>query len=80
MNTINCCRCSQPFPELRLLKFGYNYCLKCSTTERVGGVAIANHKTGNEIQILPLEVANMLYRASQRQGYGVSKGIKGIRK
>ena len=48
--------------------------------QKVGGVAIANHKTGNEIQIMPKEDADRLYTLSQRQGYGVSKGIKGVRK
>jgi hypothetical protein len=43
----------------------------------VGGVAIANHKTGNEIQIMPAEDAARLYRLSQRSGYGVCKGMKG---
>ena len=47
-----------------------------STTQKVGGVAIANHKTGNEIQIMPMEDANRLYKLSQRQGYGVCKGMK----
>jgi hypothetical protein len=42
----------------------------------VGGVAIANHKTGNEIQIMPMEDAARLYRLSQRSGYGVCKGMK----
>jgi hypothetical protein len=50
--------------------------VNCSTTQRVGGVAIANHKTGNEIQIMPMEDANRLYKLSQRQGYGVCKGMK----
>jgi hypothetical protein len=39
-------------------------------------VAIANHKTGNEIQIMPMEDAQRLYRLSQRSGYGVCKGMK----
>jgi hypothetical protein len=73
---INCSRCSQGFPELRLIKYGFTYCLRCSTTQKVGGVNIANHKTGNEIQILPIEIANRFYKLSQRQGYGVCKGMK----
>jgi hypothetical protein len=44
--------------------------------KELGGVAIANHKTGNEIQIMPMEDAARLYRLSQRSGYGVMKGMK----
>jgi len=40
MQTIKCSRCSHDFPELRLIKYGFNFCVKCSTTQRVGGVAI----------------------------------------
>jgi hypothetical protein len=63
-------------PLLRLTKYGYRHCVNCSSVERVGGVAIANHKTGNEIQIMPMEDAQRLYKLSQRQGYGVCKGMK----
>ena len=63
-------------PLLRLTKYGYRHCVNCSSVERVGGVAIANHKTGNEIQIMPMEDARRLYKLSQRQGYGVCKGMK----
>jgi hypothetical protein len=59
------------------VKYGYKSCVDCSTIQKVGGVAIANHKTGNEIQIMSKEDADRLYTLSQRQGYGVSKGIKG---
>ena len=73
---IKCIKCNGDMPELRLLKFGYRNCVNCSTVERVGGVAIANHKTGNEIQIMPAKDAARLYKLSQRQGYGVCKGMK----
>ena len=57
-------------------KYGYRNCVNCSTEARVGGVAIANHKTGNEIQIMHKEDADRLNKLSQRQGYGVCKGMK----
>lgn len=76
MKTIKCSRCSQDFLELRLIKYGYNYCVRCSNTPRVGGVTIANHKTGNEIQIVPIEVANNINRLASRKGYGVCSGMK----
>lgn len=71
-----CVKCGGKMPVLRKVKYGYNSCVNCSTTQKVGGVAIANHKTGNEIQIMPMEDANRLYKLSQRQGYGVMKGMK----
>jgi hypothetical protein len=76
LKMIKCIKCNGPMPELRLIKFGYRNCVNCSTVERVGGVAIANHKTGNEIQIMPAKDAARLYKLSQRQGYGVCKGMK----
>jgi hypothetical protein len=75
-----CFKCGGKMPLLRVVKYGYKSCVNCSTEQKVGGVAIANHKTGNEIQIMPKEDADRLYTLSQRQGYGVSKGIKGVRK
>jgi ssDNA-binding Zn-finger/Zn-ribbon topoisomerase 1 len=72
----NCIKCGGEMPLLRLVKYGYKHCVNCSSVERVGGVAIANHKTGNEIQIMPMEDAERLYRLSQRSGYGVCKGMK----
>ena len=73
----SCTKCGGDMPLLRYTKYGYKSCVNCSTEQRVGGVAIANHKTGNEIQIMPMEDEQRLYLLSQRRGYGVSKGIKG---
>ncbi len=72
----SCNKCGGKMPLLRYTKYGYKNCVNCSTEQRVGGVAIANHKTGNEIQIMPAEDAARLYRLSQRSGYGVCKGMK----
>ena len=76
LKMINCTKCGGDMPELRYVKYGYRSCVNCSTTEKVGGVPITNHKTGNTIQIVPKEVAENLIRLSQRQGYGVCKGMK----
>jgi ssDNA-binding Zn-finger/Zn-ribbon topoisomerase 1 len=76
LEMISCTKCGGEMPLLRLVKYGYKHCVNCSSVERVGGVAIANHKTGNEIQIMPMEDAERLYRLSQRSGYGVCKGMK----
>jgi hypothetical protein len=71
-----CIKCGGDMPLLRFTKYGYRSCTNCSTTERVGGVPITNHKTGNSIQIVPKHIAENLIRLSQRQGYGVCKGMK----
>lgn len=71
-----CTKCEGQMPLFRLTKYGYKHCVNCSTTEKVGGVPITNHKTGNSIQIVPMEVANNLNRLAARSGYGVCKGMK----
>ena len=76
LKMIKCTKCGGDMPELRLTKYGYKHCINCSSVERVGGVAIANHKTGNEIQIVPMEDAIRMNNLAARQGYGVCKGIK----
>ena len=76
LESIECVKCANKMPLLRYTLYGYNYCIKCSTVEKVGGVVIVNHKTGNEIQIMPAEIASRLYRLSQRSGYGVCNGMK----
>ena len=76
MELINCVRCGGEMPLLRLSKYGYNHCVNCSTTPKVGCAPITNHKTGNTIQIVPMQLAERLTKASQRQGYGVCKGMK----
>ena len=76
MELIKCVRCGNDMPLLRLSKYGYNFCIGCSTTPKNGCTHITNHKTGNAIQIVPMELANRINRAAQRQGYGVCKGMK----
>jgi hypothetical protein len=71
-----CTKCRGEMPLLRLTKYGYKDCVKCSSVERVGGVPITNHKTGNTIQILPKEIAENIIRLAARSGYGVCKGMK----
>lgn len=71
-----CIKCGNDMPVLRYAKYGYKHCVNCSSVARVGGVQIANHKTGNEIQVVPMEVADNLNRLAARSGYGVMKGMK----
>lgn len=76
LKMIKCIKCNGKMPELRFIKFGYKHCVNCSTVQRVGGVPITNHKTGNTIQVVPMEVAENLIRLSARKGYGVCSGMK----
>lgn len=38
LTMIPCPKCGEDFPELRKTKYGYNFCVNCSTTERVVGI------------------------------------------
>ena len=38
LKMIPCPKCGNPFPELRKTKYGYNFCVNCSTVEPVVGV------------------------------------------
>jgi ssDNA-binding Zn-finger/Zn-ribbon topoisomerase 1 len=38
LKMIPCPKCGNPFPELRKTKYGYNFCVNCSTIEPVVGV------------------------------------------
>ena len=76
LKMISCPKCNKPMPELRLTKFGYHFCVSCSTTQRVGCAPITNHKTGNSIQVMPMELANRINRLAARKGYGVCQGMK----
>ena len=76
LEMISCIKCGNDMPLLRKVKYGYKSCVNCSTVQPVGGVQIANHKTGNEIQIMPMELANKMNDLASRQGYGVMTGMK----
>jgi len=72
----SCIKCGGEMPLLRVVKYGYKNCVNCSSVKKVGGVQISNHKTGNEIQVLPMEVADNINRLAARSGYGVMSGMK----
>jgi len=63
------CKCNAAIPQGRL-DLGYKTCISCSTTARYNCVPITNHKTGNTIQIVSKELAEAIYKASRRKGYG----------
>ena len=63
------CRCGDVVHPIRV-KYNYKTCVSCSSVARVASAPITNHKTGNTIQIVSQEVADALYKAGQRKGYG----------
>ncbi len=71
-----CANCGGEMPLLKRTQYGYKNCVKCSDVQPYGCVHIVNHKTGNEIQILPAELAEKVNRMAERTGYGVLKSMK----
>jgi len=63
------CKCGEVVHPIRV-KYNYKTCVSCSSVARVASAPITNHKTGNTIQIVSQEVADALYKAGQRKGYG----------
>ena len=52
---IKCVKCDKDMPELRLTKFGYNFCVNCSTVGAKKGVPVVRgtgDHTWNEIEIV----------------------------
>ena len=55
MEMIDCVRCGAAMPKLRLTKFGYDFCVNCSTEKPKVGVSItkgSGDHTYNTIQVL----------------------------
>ena len=63
------CRFGEVVHPVRV-KYNYKTCVSCSSVARVASAPITNHKTGNTIQIVSQEVADALYKAGSRKGYG----------
>lgn len=77
MEKIKCKSCNCDMPKARLDLFGYKNCVKCSEVKPYGCVHITNHKTGNEIQILPADLADKANRYAERNNYGVLNAMTG---
>jgi|TARA_B110000908_G_C9826727_1_gene259563 hypothetical protein len=63
MKMIECIKCKENMPELRLSKFGYRVCVNCSTTGAYKAVSTVNgtgDHTWNDIQIMTSDQAEML--------------------
>ena len=63
------CNCGSPIHPVRI-KLNYKTCVECSTTQAYGCAPITNHKTGNSIQIMSQEQAEIIRKSSRRRGYG----------
>lgn len=72
---MKCIHCGNPIPEGRA-KFGYRECISCSTIEKVGCVDIVYHKTGNTIEILPVQEAEKMKKLGKRSSFGTLAGLK----
>tara|TARA_R110002020_G_scaffold2117_3_gene9650 strand:+ start:19720 stop:19971 length:252 start_codon:yes stop_codon:yes gene_type:complete len=58
MEMINCSRCEVKMPELRLTKFGYDFCVNCSTEKPKKAINItggSGDHTYNTIQVVTSE-------------------------
>ena len=71
-----CPKCLGPMPQGRS-DLGYKVCVNCSTTQSYSCIAITNHKTGNNIQIVDQATAAAFRKATQKKGYGIMAGVKG---
>ena len=55
LKMIKCVKCNEDMPELRLTKFGYNFCVNCSTVDAKKGIPVVRgtgDHTWNEIEIV----------------------------
>jgi predicted amidophosphoribosyltransferase len=66
-----CVRCRQNMPLLRLSKYGYNYCVNCSTTAKVRYQNYEIHlKTNNKwVVLLDYSEHASLYSAERHIDY-----------
>ena len=58
---IPCPKCGEPMPELRKTEFGYNFCVNCSTVDKVVGITTvegSGDHTYNDIIIMDRQTAH----------------------
>jgi len=70
------CRTTIPAQRLKALP-GTLHCASCSSEEPVGCVDIVYHKTGNTIQIMPREQAQVINKSARRSGFGSLASMRG---
>ena len=58
MKMIECIKCRGNMPKLRKIKFGYNYCIECSTEKPKKAISVtggSGDHTYNTIQVVTSE-------------------------
>jgi|TARA_R110000772_G_scaffold237084_1_gene348984 hypothetical protein len=71
---INCPKCEGKMPELRLIKFGYNFCVDCSTEKPLKALSITGgdgDHTYNTIQVITSDQYDSIKRQEE-----LNKNIK----
>ena len=66
LKMIPCPNCGNPFPELRLTQYGYNFCVDCSDVESVVGITTvegSGDHTYNDIIIMDRKKAMNIAKA-----------------
>ena len=66
LKMIPCPKCGNPFPELRLTQYGYNFCVDCSDVESVVGITTvegSGDHTYNDIIIMDRKKAMNIAKA-----------------
>ena len=61
LKMIPCPKCGNPFPELRKTQYGYNFCVDCSSVDKVVGITTvegSGDHTYNDIIIMDRETAH----------------------
>jgi hypothetical protein len=71
---MNCIKCKSEIPQKRV-DLGYKECVKCSTVQQYGCVDVVYHKTGNTVQPVDKQTAELINKAARRSGFGVMRGM-----
>ena len=68
MEMIDCVRCGAAMPKLRLTKFGYDFCVNCSTERPKVGISVtlgSGDNTANTIQVITSEQYDSLKKQEE---------------
>jgi len=77
LTMIPCPKCGEDYPELRKTKYGYNFCVNCSTVESVVGITTvegSGDHTYNDIIIMDAAKARRI-AAAEAEMKGDKKGL-----
>ena len=80
LKMIPCPKCGELFPELRKTKFGYNFCVNCSTVDRVVGITTVEgtgDHTYNDIIIMDRKKAlSIAKKEAELKGKRFDPGVE----